>query len=161
MPEAVNDTDRMEKAVEALRTYIRDKPALNRYLQGQLEHRPDECRQAILSALNDWIVSPPPLGNVTLKNHPAKPLLLQKATIELLRSAMLWHSREHVPTSDGGTSADDHAKLPEYGAIADRLERDYEDKRDRIKTAQNIAAALGNMSVYSEYAYGETGGELW
>ena len=161
MAEVLSDQDRLKRAVASLRTFIRDKVALNRYLQGQLEHRDDECRQALISALVDWNRTPPIMGTVTLATHPNKPLLLQKATVDLLRGAMMWHSREHVPTSDGGTSADDHDKLREYGPICDRLEADYEKKKGDEKIAMNVAAALGNMSVQSEYAFGEFYGELW
>lgn len=161
MAEILNDRDRLLRAVKSLRNFLRDKPELNRYLQGQVEHRDDECRQAIISALIDWDRTPPIIGVSSLASHTNKPLLIQKAAINLLREAMLWHAREHVPTSDGGTSADDHAKVAEYGVILDRLDADYEAKKTAEKAFLNISAALGNMSVASEYSYYETYGEIW
>lgn len=80
---------------------LRDKRELNRLLAGQLETRDEELKQAIMHALLDWNRSPPHIGNYTLATHPNKFLLLQYAAIQVLISAGVWHSREHMPSSDG------------------------------------------------------------
>lgn len=152
MPE-MTEEKRMNNAVRCLRLFIRDSKALNRLLLGEFESSDAELRLAIVNAIRDWNSTPPFLGNVSLKNHPAKHLLLEKAAYEAIRSAGIWHSREHMPSSDGGTSADDHAKAGEYTMWLERLEADYERKKADQKTAQNIANALGNMGVPSEYSY--------
>lgn len=163
MSEVLNDQERLERAVKSLRNMIRDKRSLNRLLNGEEESSNEELRQCIIQALQDWNMSPPLIGAVTLGNHPNKHLLLIGAAIQALTSAGIWHSREHMPSSDGGTSADDHAKAAEYSGWISRYVEEYERKKGDLKTTLNIAAALGNMPVPSEY--GMSGfslyGELW
>lgn len=152
MPE-MSEQERMDRAVRCVRHFIRDKRELNRLLLGEFESSDTEVRLALINALRDWQNTPPPLGNVTLKNHPAKELLLLRAAIELIRSSMLWHAREHMPSTDGGTTADDHAKTAEYSMILQIMQNEYDRQKSDIKTSQNINAALGNQGVPSEYSY--------
>ncbi|MFA6132444.1 MAG: hypothetical protein WC869_00355 [Phycisphaerae bacterium] len=163
MPVEISDEERMRRAVNTLRNVIRDKPELNRLLLGSTESTEPELRQCIIMALIDWNQTPPILAPVDLGNHPNKFLLMQGAAIEALTSAGIWHSREHMPSSDGGTSGDDHAKAAEYGSWIERYTADYERKKGDMKTALNIAAALGNMGVRSEYSWRIYGlqGEEW
>lgn len=161
MAEAINDEERLRRAVASLRTMIRDKKQLNQLLLGNFESSDEELRQCICVALMDWNQSPPILQPITIGSHPRKDLLLQKAAIEALSSAGLWHSREHMPSADGGTSADDHAKAGEYSGWIERLNTDYERKKSDLKTAMNIQQAYNQMGVASEYSgslalYGET-----
>lgn len=150
----LSEADRLDRAVISLRNMIRDKPMLNRLLLGQVESSDEELRQCIIQALIDWNTTPPPIGPATLKNHPNKFLLLQGAAIQALTSAGIWHSREHMPSSDGGTSADDHAKAGEYMGWIRNFVDDYERKKSDQKTSQNIAQAMGmGMGVPSEYSY--------
>lgn len=150
--ETINDEERMNRAVLSLRAFIRDKKALNKLLAGQYESSDEELKMCLQMALEDWNTTPPEIGNVTLGRHPAKFLLITKAALLALTSAGVWHSREHMPSSDGGTSADDHAKAGEYSGWLDRLSNDYERKKSDLKTARNISAALNGMGLASEYA---------
>lgn len=147
----MNDEQILERAVGSLRNMIRDKRQLNRLLVGQYESQDDELRQCIIQALLDWNTTPPLIGGVTLRTHPNKYLLLQKAAIEALTQAGVWHSREHMPSSDGGTSGDDHAKAGEYSGWIERWAADYERRKGDLKASLNIAAALGGQSMPSEY----------
>jgi hypothetical protein len=159
----INDEERMCRAVRSLRNMLRDKKELNRLLAGQFESTDEELRFCIMHALMDWNTTPPPLRIVTLTNHPSKVLLLQGAAIQAMTSAGIWHSREHMPSSDGGTSADDHAKASEYSGWIERYVAEYERKKSDIKVMLNIAAANGNMTISSEYAasFYSLYGELW
>jgi hypothetical protein len=162
VPELLTDEERLNRAVRSVRTYLRDKKEINRLLGGEFETTDEELKQAIMHALMDWNLSPPVLAAVSLATHPAKQLLVQLAAVHALQSSALWHSREHMPSSDGGTSADDHAKASEYGAWIDRMSQEYERKKNDIKTAQNITDALGGMSMPSEYsAYYYVFGQWW
>jgi len=157
----LTDLQRLERAVRSLRNYIRDKKELNTLLLNRFESSDEECRQAIISALMDWNVSPPLLTAVNLANHPNKFLLIQKAALECLFMAGVWHSREHMPSADGGTSGDDHAKAGEYSGWIAMLDAQYERKKGDLKVAMNIGMALNNMALPSEYSamttlYGET-----
>lgn len=153
----------MTRAVAALRNKIRDKAVLNRLLMGQYESTDPELQQALIEALIDWNVTPPLIPPVTLETHPRQDLLLDCAAAKALTSAGVWHSREHMPSSDGGTSADDHAKAAEYSAWAERLLSPYEDSKVKTKVAINIAAAINHMGVPSEYSFlfGGTPGRLF
>lgn len=159
----LSDEERMRRAVISLRHMIRDKPQLNRLLLGNVESDDAELRQCIVMALIDWNQTPPILGQVDLSNHPNKFLLLQAAAIQALISAGIWHSREHMPSSDGGTSGDDHAKAAEYGSWIERYQADYERKKADLKTSINITQALTGMGVRSEYSWRIYGlqGEEW
>lgn len=149
----LSEVERLRRAVECLRLYIRDKKELNRLLLGEFESDDSELRMAIVMALEDWNNTPPPIGRVTLVTHPAKHLLLMGAALHALRGAGLWHSREHMPSSDGGTSADDHAKAGEYQAWISAIAQEYETKKQDYKVSANINAALNGMSVPSEYSW--------
>jgi hypothetical protein len=141
----ISDEERWTRAVRSLRTYIRDKRELNRLLLGNFESNDPELRQALVQALMDWNMTPPHIGAVGLGNHPNKFLLIQGAAIQALSSAGIWHSREHMPSSDGGTSADDHAKAGEYGAWIERFTQEYERKKSDLKTAFITLSTTGRL----------------
>ena len=158
----IDDTERMKRAVQSLREFIRDKRELNRLLAGQFETNDNELRSCIASAVLNWNMTPPMIPFITLKTHPQKELLLICAAIRVLTSAGIWHSREHLPSSDGGTTADDHAKAGEYSGWIERLEARYNREKSDIKTAINIQLAYDNMGVMSEYGTWQTAyGEWW
>lgn len=159
----MSDEERYRRAVITLRHFIRDKPELNRLLLGNTESTEVELRVALSMALIDWNQSPPVLAPVDLSNHPNKFLLLQCAAIQTLISSGIYHSREHMPSSDGGTSGDDHAKAAEYGSWIERMQSEYERKKADLKTSINVSQALGNMGVRSEYSWRIYGlqGEEW
>ena len=138
--------------IQRVRIYIRDSKELNKLLGNKFESDDPAIRQAIIDAINDWNISQPPLTPIDLRTHPAKLLLVRKACLELIRSAMLWHAREHMPSQDGGTSADDHAKFAEYSQWIASVEADYERKKTDLKVSQNLAQCFGGLA--SEYSYG-------
>jgi hypothetical protein len=137
--------------IDRIRIYIRDTKELNKLLGNKFESDVTAIRQAILDSINDWNISQPPLAPIDLRTHPAKLLLIRKACIELIRSAMIWHAREHMPSQDGGTSADDHAKFGEYSQWIGMVEPDYEKKKEALKVSMNLQQCYGGIS--SEYAY--------
>jgi len=139
----------IKRAADVLRIYLKDSPKTNKLLGGQYENDPQALELCIWMALDDWNLTPPLIDTVGLKNHPAKGLLIKKAAIEALTSAMMWHSREHMPSTDGGTSADDHAKIGEYSQIIGGLTREYEMGKLNVKKALNAATAFGEY--FSEY----------
>jgi hypothetical protein len=162
MPEVIGDEERLNRAVGSLRNFIRDKKELNHLLAGNYESSDDELKQAIMSALLDFNMSPPIIQHWTLANHPNKALLIQAAAIQAVQSSGLWHSREHMPSSDGGTSADDHNKAGEYSGWVERFYADYERKKSDLKMALNIEQALNGQGLASEYgAYGFAYGYWW
>jgi hypothetical protein len=158
----INDEERLRRAVRSLRNMIRDKRVLNQLLLGNYETSDEEMKQAIVISLIDWNSTPPIISMKSLADHPRKDLLLKGAAIECMTGAGIWHSREHMPSADGGTSADDHAKAGEYSGWIQRFYEDYEKKKSDYKTAENIREAYGQMGLPSEYSGTLTlYGELW
>ena len=157
----LSEKERWRRAVGCVRRKLRDYPGANRLLGGVAESKEEEIVQALSEALLDWNTAPPPLGQVDLRTHPAKHLLILKASALLLEAAGIWHSRERMPSSDGGTSADDHDKAAEYSAWIAGMTNEYERKRDDFKVQQNINQSLGSMGVRSEYGFFYGYGENW
>lgn len=161
MPEVLTDEERLNRAVLSLRTFIRDKKELNSLLGNRFENSDDELKQAIMQALMDFNMTPPMIGRFTLATHPNKYLLIQCAAMQAMMSSGIWHSREHMPSADGGTSADDHAKSAEYSSWMQQFYADYERKKSDLKTALNIEIAMNNMSLSSEYGMAYIHGQWW
>jgi hypothetical protein len=153
----LDPAERLKRAIGAVRTFIRDKREINRLLLGTTESSDPDIQQALYHAIVKWNTTPPLIGASDLANFPIKPWLVEMAAIYTIRSALLWHAREHMPSSDGGTSADDHAKAGEYSGWLDRLEGQVVQQMREFKEAQNIAAALGAQGLSSEYAYAGLG----
>jgi hypothetical protein len=154
--------ERLNRATRSLRHFIRDKQELNRLLLNRNESSDEELKQCLCQAIMDWNGSPPPLPIVDLASHPNKYLLLQCAAYMALTGAGIWHSREHMPSQDGGTSADDHAKASEYSGWIGTLYQDYEQKKEKQKISMNLMSAINGQGIPSEY--GQTfyyGGEYW
>jgi hypothetical protein len=151
--EAISEEERLKRAVASLRRFIRDKKELNRLLLGNFESSDEELGECIMFALMDWNTSSPPIAGVSLRDHPAKQLLIEGAAIRSLRSSGIWHTRNQMPGSDGGTSGDDHDKFAQYSGWISQLEADYERKRYEVKEQINVANALQDMGLPSEYSY--------
>lgn len=139
----------IKRAAEVLRVYLKDTPETNKLLGGKYENDPMALQQCIWMALDDWNTTPPFINPTSLAAHPAKSLLIKGAAIEALRSAGIWHSREHMPSSDGGTSADDHDKAGAYGGWIGNLQQEYQVGKLNVKKAINMASAFGGY--FSEY----------
>ena len=139
----------IKRAAHVLRLYLKDSPVYNKLLGGKYENDPESLELFIWMALDDWNMTPPPLAMTDLKNHPAKSLLIKGAAVEALRSAGMWHSRDRMPSSDGGTSADDHAKAAEYESWINQLSNEYQIGKLNVKKSLNAQAAFGEY--FSEY----------
>lgn len=137
----------IKRAAEVLRTYIKDSPELNKLLGGKYENDPASIELAIWMALDDWNSTPPLIQATSLSAHPAKSLLIKGAAIEALVMAGIWHHRERMPSADGGTSADDHAK--DYGAFIAKLSSEYQAGKLNVKKSLNASMAFGEY--FSEY----------
>jgi hypothetical protein len=139
----------IKRATECLRRYIKDTPEMNKLLGGKYENDPASAELAIWMTLDDCNASPPPIPYTDLKSHPAKSLIIIGAALECLRMAGIWHSRERMPSADGGTSADDHAKVGEYSQWIQSMQNRYEMGKLNVKKSINAASAFGEY--FSEY----------
>jgi hypothetical protein len=84
-----------EKARRYLRLFLNDTPELNRLIRKQ-ESTDEKLDLALLLAIDDYNITSPPLGLVSVENFPSPWLLLYGATIQVLRSAGFLQSRNEL-----------------------------------------------------------------
>jgi hypothetical protein len=139
-----------ERARKYLRLFLNDTPELNRLIRKQ-ESTDEKLDLAILLAIDDYNITSPPLGAVSVENFPSVWLLLYGATIQVLRSAGLLQSRNELVYQAGNVSVRIFDKTQLYQSWIAQFMADYERKKQNFKISQNIACALGD-GVQSEYA---------
>ena len=140
---------RQAEARRLLRLFLNDTPALNRLIAREESDDP-KLDLAILLAIDDWNISPPPLGIVDITTYPSLWLLIYGATIQVLRSNGLLHSRNDLPYSSGGVSVRLWDKTALYQSWIAQFSQEYERKKVNFKMAMNIANSLAS-GVQSEY----------
>lgn len=139
-----------EKARRYLRLFLNDTPELNRLIRRQ-ESTDDKLDLALVLAIDDYCITPPLLGQLSIENFPSPWLLLYGATIQVLRSAGLLQSRNELMYQAGNVSVRIFDKTGLYQSWIATFMQDYERKKQAFKIAQNIAGALGD-GVRSEYS---------
>jgi hypothetical protein len=139
-----------EKVRRYLRLFLNDTPELNRLIRRQ-ESTDEKLDLAILLAIDDYNITPPPLGLVSVENFPSLWLLLYGATVQVLRSAGLLQSRNELVYQAGNVSVRIFDKTQLYQSWIAQFAQDYERKKLNFKVSQNIACALSG-GVFSEYA---------
>lgn len=139
-----------EKVRRYLRLFLNDTPELNRLIRRQ-ESTDEKLDLSILLAIDDYNITPPPLGLVSVENFPSMWLLLYGAAIQVLRSAGLLQSRNELVYQAGNVSVRIFDKTQLYQGWIAEFAQDYERKKQNFKVAQNIACALAG-GVASEYA---------
>lgn len=134
---------------EATRLYMRDFRQFNALIDD--EETPDSIMDLCISLTVDDFNTTPPNTGFDIVNFPSKYLLLIGTVIQVLRSAGILQSRNRLNYSDGGITVSTSDKAPEYQAWIDRMQREYEDKKKRLKRSLNAEAAYGG--IFSEYSY--------
>jgi hypothetical protein len=141
---------RQQEARRFLRLFLNDTPELNRLIRRE-ESSDTKLDLAILMAMDDYSITPPPLGVVTIENYPSIWLLIYGATIQVLRSAGLLHSRNDLVYSSGGVSVRIWDKTQLYQSWIAQFVQEYEQKKRNFKISLNINSSLGS-GVRSEYS---------
>jgi hypothetical protein len=136
--------------VQMVRLFLRDSPELNRLIAG-VESSDRQIVWAIYDALDDFNTTPP-FTRCDLSNYPSKSLLLRATTIALLESVGLLQTRNQLSFSDGGIQVGVNDKTPFIQSWLQLFRNSYEEKKQRIKVAMNIASGWGAGS-HSEYVY--------
>lgn len=144
-------TPTQEQEIEArhifcarIRDYARDVDVLNTMISGE-EHSNRYIWDAIEEVLEDFNISPPPVGTFLVANFPNVTLLRDGVMAVLLDSATLLYARNDVMYAHGGTTV----QLPQvstYTQLADRFRERYEMKKDRLKVAINMQQAVAATS---------------
>jgi hypothetical protein len=144
--------EELRSLVSVVRAKLRDYPQLNRLTAG-VEHSDRQIALALVESLTDWNATPPLLDAVTFSSHPSIPLLIDRAIVSLLYSLGLLQTRNQLRYSDGqGQQVSISDKGDSYRAWAAMFEQGYENKKQRIKIAQNLGGGLNGSGVASELA---------
>lgn len=141
---------KQEETRKLLRLFLNDTPELNRLIR--TEESPDpKLDLAITLAINDFNITPPLLGDLTVANFPSIFLLIYGSAIQVLRSNGLLQSRNELVYSSGGVSVRIFDKTQLYQSWIAQFSAEYERKKQNYKIALNINNSLAR-GVSSEYA---------
>ena len=132
-----------ELTIEDLRNFIRDHAELNTLI-GKKETDDPGLVRAIQDALDDWN-STPPFSHYTAGNFPYLTLLKTGAAIQVLKSAGIMMSRNHLTYNDGGMTIEKDEKTPLYQSWLDRFEQEWERKKAGIKLSANLNKCFGGV----------------
>jgi hypothetical protein len=151
----------MRRAAFMARQFLRDRPADNELNFGELQSSFDDMRRAVRSALSDWNSTQPHTSH-DLDQFPveARRLLYQKTAVETLRSAAQSEGRNQYSYSDQGFSAEENSHAPAFMQFAQRLNAEYEKKKQKYKAASNAQRYWGGMSIDERYGNGAFGDHL-
>ena len=143
----------LRRMIEEVRFFVRDYPELNRLTTG-LDHSDRHILWAILDTSSDWASTPPFIGQDLrmVAEHGWWSVFLRGVVITLLESLGILHMRNHLSYSDGGVNV--QTENPQMiQAWLTMFKNEYEQKKQRILIAQNIANALDGGGVHSELVY--------
>ena len=142
---------RLEQITELVRAWIRDYPELNRLIEGE-ESSKRSIATAILDAVEDFNLSSP-LAAVGVDNFPSISLLKIGAAKFLLESLTFLQARNHLTYSDGqGVQVNESDKAPIYLNMIDRLNTEWERKKEKLIVRMNISGVMGGGVTSDFYA---------
>ena len=140
---------KQQEARRLLRLFLNDTAELNRLIR-QEESDDDKLDLAILLALDDWNITTPLLGNVSITTHPSIYLLIHGAAIQALKSAGILQSRNQLEYASGGITVRTFDKTQLYQSWINQFIMDYERKKMDYKKFINIEGSWPG-GVHSEY----------
>ena len=141
-----------------LRLALADYPELNEMVDGEVLGD-DHYRLALERAVQDWNITPPMIGDVTLdtlEGFKGESLIYMRASVDLLRTEFVYRLRNAVDISDGGASINNTNKSQLLLSYANSLRDEYEQKKLELKVSLNLSGAWGG--VESAYSYQYSGG---
>jgi hypothetical protein len=143
------------RAAFMIRQFLRDRPDDNELDFGELQSSWDDLEKAVRAALSDWNATTP-LTDYDLNQFPkrARNLLYQRGAVEVLRSAAQAEGRNQYQYSDQGFSAQEHSHGPMFMQFAERLNKEYERKKKKMKLSINAMSFWGGSSIDSAYSDG-------
>jgi len=141
---------KQQEARRLLRLFLNDTAELNRLIR---QEETDDARLdlAIRLAVDDWNITLPILGNVTVANHPSIYLLIHGAAIQVLKSAGLLQARNQLDYQAGNLTVRLYNKSQLYQQWLSQFAQDYEMKKINLKKYTNIDGGWSD-GIPSEYA---------
>ena len=124
--------------ITRVRDFIRDKRELNRLLDNDYETSQRQLELAVDMCLDDYNNTPPRLGVYTTDNFPWIYLLIIGSAVQVLKSAGIMHSRNHLNYSDGGLTVATDEQATYYVNWLNVLGQEYEEKKMRAKQSENL-----------------------
>lgn len=143
---------------EDLRSFIQDRPELNRLLARE-EFLPEQISTAIKYTINRFNEIPPLTDFVPTdeSNFPFPSLLLTGVLSNLLLGKALERGRNRLAYSTDGVSIDDQSMIELYISIGNQLKGEFENSAKQIKIAENIKQGWSNIpSEYSQRYFTRT-----
>lgn len=134
--------------IDEVQEIIRDKPELNRLLDGT------EFTSTVISIAMDLAVSAynsmPPLGMTTIGNFPSKSLLLEGTLWKMFSGQAALKARNTMNYSDGGLTIPIEEQYQMYAQIAELYGQSFQMNARNLKTHLNIEQGWGE--VFSDYS---------
>lgn len=143
------EVKRKQKAMKYLRLFLMDTAELNRLLRRK-EIDDERLELALMLTIDDWNTTTPLIGRVSYYNFPGIYLLLQGATVQCLKMAGLYQSRNELTYNSGGTSIVRANKTAYYQSWLQNFSSEYEAKKLNYKIQTNVERANG-FGFGSEY----------
>ena len=144
-----NGERRLKKVKRVLRRFRQYTPELNRLLRKN-EFEDDDYEIAIELAIDDWNSTPPHIGVLRIGEFPSMYLLVLGASVQLLKMAGLYQSRNELNYSALGSSFTRSNKTQYYAMWLQQLSQEWENKKLNFKIAANVE--MGYSGKFSEYS---------
>lgn len=126
-----------------IRRMLRDFPEANNLLD-DYEYTPEEIRQCVTLAVDDWNDMAPAVHNYTIESFPYRSILL-KGTITWLLELAAHHSRRNNLTyKAGGGSIADKDEFKDYQPVAKEMRARFEKAMRLKKNEENYAQCWGS-----------------
>jgi hypothetical protein len=139
---------KLQKAKRVLRRFRQDTPELNRLIR-KMELDELDYEIAIELAIDDWNATTPHVGRLDIGTFPSLYLLILGASVQLLRMAGIYQSRNELNYSALGSSFTRANKTAYYIQWLQQFAQEWETKKVNFKIAQNVE--LGYSGKFSEY----------
>ena len=142
---------RREKAKKYLRLFLMDNEEMNRLMRRK-EIDDDRLQFALELTISDWNSTTPVTKRYTFSNFPSLYLLIMGGAIQCLRMAGIYHSRNELAYSAGGSSFQRHGgKAQMYMGWIQNFAAEYESKKLNSKIQGNVGGAMTGSGFNSEY----------
>lgn len=145
-----------DQAIEAVRTYLGDRPENNKIIPG-FEVSRDAIRLAVELTIDEFNTTPP-FMSFTLETFPNKTVIIHGAIVHCLIMAGIVQSRNYLQFSDGGISEILGDRAQQYQGWIQQITgsiKNYKQSAEEIKIAINMERGWGVAP--SPYGYWYSG----
>jgi len=134
-------------SIPEIRLALGDTEVSEVSLLDSFEFTDTEIAFAARRVVDHWNQTPPPVQVYSYNTFPFRYWWIQGTMIELLKLAAKRYARNRLQYSAGGVNIDDQNKAADYLAIADGMQKEYDDWFKKTKVGQNMARAWSSMPI--------------